>query len=174
MTKYSEQFKLSVVQQYSKGTAGYTTVAQQHGLSPSLVQRWTSLYRMHGVDGLKKKFSHYPADFRMSVLQHMWDHELSYAQATTLFNIRGPGLIGQWERDFRGGGFDALIPHTRGRPKPMTSPPIKPDSTAPNAGRTRKELEAELDHLRMENAYLKKLHALIQAQQKAPSPKKRK
>ena len=40
--------------------------------------------------------------------------------------------------------------------------------------RPRDELLAELNYLRMENAYLKKLQALVQAQQKATPPKKRK
>jgi transposase len=40
--------------------------------------------------------------------------------------------------------------------------------------RSREDLLAELEHLRMENAYLKKLQALVQARPKQALPKKRK
>ena len=92
MTKYTEQFKLAVVEQYLTGAAGFVTVAHQHSLGHSLVNRWVNLYRAHGLDGLKKKFSHYSAEFKLSVLKHMWDNELSFSQVTASFNIRNPGI----------------------------------------------------------------------------------
>ena len=53
------------------------------------------------------------------------------------------------------------------RTPPPSSPPVEDT-------RTRDELVAELNYLRMENAYLKKLEALIQAQKKAALRKPRK
>jgi transposase len=68
----------------------------------------------------------------------------------------------------------ALSPRPRGRPKMPPDKKTPPPSTE-GAKRTREEeLQAENDQLRMENAYLKKLRALIQAQQKATLAKKRK
>jgi transposase len=176
MTKYHEQFKLAVVQQYLSGTAGYKLVAKQHGLGHSMLRKWVSLHRLHGSAGLAKKSSHYDAEFRLSVLQHMWDGELSYGQVAAVFNIRSSGSISQWERCYHSGGIDALIPRSRGKPNKMptpqdTKPPLPPDG----AERTRDELVAEVNHLRMEVAYLKKLQALVQSQQqRATARKKRK
>jgi transposase len=55
-------------------------------------------------------------------------------------------------------------------------PDTKPDSPPDPAGRTHDELVAEVSQLRMEVAYLKKLRALVQAQQqqRATTRKKRK
>lgn len=53
--------------------------------------------------------------------------------------------------------------------RPTTVPP-SPDGDT----RTRQALLEELNYLRMENAYLKKLEALAQAQQQAAQRKKRK
>jgi transposase len=39
MTKYDEQFKVAVVQQYLAGTAGYKMLAKVHGLSYSMVKK---------------------------------------------------------------------------------------------------------------------------------------
>jgi transposase len=177
MTKYDEHFKLAVVQQYLVGTAGYGLVAKLHGLDHSMVRRWVSLHRQHGEKGLAKKSSHYDAQFRLSVLQHMWDGDLSYAQVAAVFNIRSAGCIGQWERCYHSGGVDALIPGSRGKPPKMpkpkdTMPQLPPDGAEP----TRDELVAEVNHLRMEVAYLKKLQALVQSQQqqRTSARKKRK
>jgi transposase len=174
MTKYNEQFKLSVVQHYLEGTNGYATTGAHFGLDDRMVKRWVDWYRAHGIDGLKKKFTAYSAEFKLSVLQHIWDNELSYSQAAALFNIRNPGILSVWERAYQHGGLDALKSRPRGRPKKMAAPTTKPEPPGNDEKRSREELLAELQHLRMENAYLKKLRALVQAQQKATPPKKRK
>ena len=56
----------------------------------------------------------------------------------------------------------------------MAVPTEKPDTPSDDEKRSREELLAELDYLRMENAYLKKLQALVQARPKPTPPKKRK
>jgi transposase len=104
----------------------------------------------------------------------MWDNALSFGQTAATFNIRHHAIIGVWERSYRDGGFDALVPRPRGRLKQMSAPTTKPESSPDDEKRTREELLAELNQLRMENAYLKKLRALVQAKQKATSPTKRK
>ncbi|MGK5037528.1 transposase, partial [Janthinobacterium sp. LB3P118] len=73
MTKYNEQFKLTVVRQYLDGRQGYKSVANDHLLHHVVVKRWVDRYRLHGIAGLQKKFSHYDAEFKLAVLQRMWD-----------------------------------------------------------------------------------------------------
>ena len=174
MTKYDERFKLSVVQQYMDGVGGYTALARQHGLAHSMVERWVQRFRVHGADAFKKKFTHYSAEFKLLVLRHMWENELSYGQTAVQFNIRNPGILSVWERGYRSGGLDALNPRPRGRSTAMAVPTAKPDTPPGDEKRSREDLLAELDYLRMENAYLKKLQALVQARQKQAPPKKRK
>jgi transposase len=174
MAKYNEQFKLSVVQQYLSGKAGYKTVAQLHNIPYSTVKKWVDLHGAHGVKGLAKKFTHYSAEFRLSVLQRMWDDELSCGQVATIFNIRSAGCISRWERCYHSGGLDALAPRKRGKPKKMPIPSAtKPESPLDPAERTHDELVTEVNQLRMEVAYLKKLSALVQAQQQ-PTTKRKK
>jgi transposase len=174
MTKYNEQFRLQVVQHYLHGPDGYRATGAHFGLDDKMVKRWVDWFQAHGIEGLKKKYAVYSAHFKLSVLQHIWDNELSYAQAGALFNIRNPGILSVWERAYRDGGIDALEPRPRGKPKKMAAPTTKPEPTGDDEKRTREDLLVELQHLRMENAYLKKLRALVQAQQKATPPKKRK
>lgn len=174
MTKYSEQFKLKIVQEYLDGTEGSNTLGKQYGVPRSMIKKWVQLYQAHGVDGLKKKLSSYSAEFKLSVLKHMWDNALSFGQTAATFNIRHHAIIGVWERSYRDGGFGALVQRPRGRPKQMPPATTKPEPSPDDEKRTREELLAELNQLRMENAYLKKLRALVQAKQKATPPTKRK
>lgn len=175
MTKYSEQLKLKVVKQYLAGVAGAGVLAQRHGVGRSVLQRWVAAYEQHGRDGLRKKCSQYDADFRMSVLTHMWQEDLSYQQVAAVFDIRSPGCIPKWERQYHDGGIDALAPRPRGRRKTMTHPaPEKPTEESVPDERTREQLLKENEYLRAEVAYLKKLDALLQAKKQGAQKKKRK
>lgn len=173
--KYTEQFKHAVVHDYLSGHDGFRTVAQRHGMrNRSLVERWVAAYRLHGDAGLGKKRSRYEPDFKLLVLRHMWDNRLSITQTAAKFDIRRHSTLGAWERAYRDGGVAALTPPPTRRLKKMTIPTTKPEATAGDDKRSREELMAELEYLRMENAYLKKLDALVQARQKSAAPKKRK
>ncbi|MFM0335568.1 IS3 family transposase [Paraburkholderia fungorum] len=157
MAKYSEQLKLKLVKQYVTGSAGVEVLAKRYGVSRSVLQLWIAAYEQHGRDGLRKKFSHYDAQFRMSVLMHMWQKNLPYRQVAAVFDIRSPGCIAQWERRYHDGGIDALAPRPRGRRKTMTQPvPEKPTEVSAPDKRTREQLLKENEYLRAEVAYPKK------------------
>ena len=49
MIKYSEQFKISVIEHYETGIAGYRIVGQHFGLAPAIVRRWVLWHRTHGL-----------------------------------------------------------------------------------------------------------------------------
>lgn len=176
MSKYSEQFKLAVVKEYLSDTSdGYPTVARRHGLtSHSMVERWVLAYRHHGEAGLSKKSSKYSSEFKLSVLQHMWDNHLSITQVAAKFDIRSHSSVGIWERAYRDGGVGALTSRRRGAQKSMVILVPKSDSPPNRDHRSHEELVAEVDQLRMELAYLKKLEALVQTQPKQAPKKKRK
>lgn len=176
MAKYSEQFKRSVVDEYLAGQIGFQTLARRHGLDKEMLRRWVEHYRQHGAAGLSKKYGHYDERFRLSVLQYMWGNELSYAQTARHFDIRSPAVVGKWDRLYHDGGEEALKPGRRGKMKkmPESRPPTAPPDRVEDDQRSREELLAELNYLRMENEYLKKLRALVQAQQQAAPHKKRK
>ena len=177
MTKYSEQFKLAVVQDYlSDSSDGYRAIARRHGLtSHAMVERWVAAYQLHGDAGLGKKSSTYTAEYKLSVLRHMWDNHLSINQTAAEFDIRSYAMVSMWERAYRAGGVEALASRPRGRPKPMTArSKTKPNMAPDDDKRSREELLAEVNQLRMELAYLKKLDALVQARQSQAQKKKRK
>jgi transposase len=177
MTKFDERFKRSVVKQCASGKLTYAAVARRNGVSVSMVKLWVATHKRQGSEGLRKKFDHYDAAFRLRVLKRMWKNHWSYIETAIAFGIRSAGCLAVWERCYHSGGIDALKPRTRGRPPKMPDFPASPTpTTSDDESRSKKDLLAEIDQLRMENAYLKKLEALVQEQkqQKAAAPKKRK
>jgi len=190
MARHDERFKKAVVQAYLSGVGGYDTVSARHDVSPSLVQQWVGHYRQHGDAGLRKKFSHYSADFKLSVLQQMCQQGLSFKQAAVLFDLRGgSAVVSGWQRRYHEGGLEALESKPRGRPPKMKPPeppktpksprtPNKlgthePSSEQAQEPPTLEALRRENEYLRAEVAYLKKLEALVRAKQQAAQTKRK-
>ncbi|MFC7651353.1 IS3 family transposase [Pseudoduganella danionis] len=164
MAKYTMQFKLEVVQRYQAEGIGFKSLGRLYGIDGAMVKRWIHLYQAHGESGLVKKFTGYGVEEKLAILQRMWDEEWSYTQTIAAFNIRSMASLRSWERCYHSGGIEALKPRARGRPKkmPESLPPDTQRSTDDET-RTREELLAEVNHLRMEVAYLKKLPSLSSA-----------
>lgn len=171
MIKYTEQFKLKVVKHYLKGPMGYHRLGTLYGVAAPHVRNWVSAFRLHGIDGLRRKVGRYDAQFKLFVLQHMWDNGLSNRQAAAHFNVRNPTSVGIWESRYRKSGMAGLDRPQTNSPH-MKAPSAKPD-LKPDQERSREDLIKELEYLRMENEVLKKLQALTQAQ-KQSAPGKRK
>lgn len=172
MAKYDERLKSEIAREGAQGTLGLRELARKHGLDYSMVRRWVESYRHHGAAGLQKKRSCYDAVFKLRVLQRIRDEALTQRQAAAIFQIRSTATVGAWQRQYDQGSLGALSPSmelrrmSRKRP---ADPPPKPDEEL-----SREELLKELAYLRAERAYLKKLDALIQAEQPAAQSKKRK
>jgi transposase len=175
MTKYDESFKRRVVKEYLGGEGGFRLLGRKYGVGHSMLRRWVSAYRAHGETGLRKKHEAYSAEFKMSVLQHMWRHDLSYQRTCAVFDLREANSVSRWERQYHEGGFEALMPRRKGRPPRMAQPKQPcPPRNAPVEERSREDLLKENEYLRAEVAYLKKLDELLRAREQAKPKKKRK
>lgn len=92
-------------------------------------------------------------------------------EACLEFNIPSHSIIIKWQQRFEQYGIEGLLDKPRGRPKSMTYKRAKKKSNKPLT--REEELLLEIESLRAENALLKKLQALIQAEE-AEQNKKRK
>jgi len=177
MTKYSEDLRRQIVDRYLAGDGGTESLAKEYGVGRGPLRRWIAAYRQHGQQGLSGKHSSYSAAFKLQVLERMWRDELSYAQASALFDLRQAGALSRWERQYHEGGYVALEPRPKGRrPKmPEAKPTSAQQAIGPTDERTRQELLDENEYLRAEVAYLKKLQELRREQAlAAKQPKRRK
>jgi transposase len=172
LKKYSEQVKLAAVEAYRSGELGWKATAKIHDVEPSSLRKWVAAYAIHGVDGVREKRRElYSREFRLKVLQRMRDEDLSYRQAAALFDIRSFNIIGAWERAYERDGVPGLAPQWAGQHKRMKKTEAPKSEALPGEDEmhTREKLLQELNALRLENAYLKKLDALVQQAKSAPN-----
>ena len=157
MSKYSNEFKLKVVQYQLKQKCGCITTANHFGIpSQAIVSRWFRRYQKSGKAGLVRNLQHYDGNFKISVVEYMHANHLSLNETAIFFNLSGTNRVGKWERIYYEEGPHALFEERRGRSRNMSPKKIGLSKEK------EEDLIAENQRLRMENAYLKKLRALVQ------------
>ena len=169
--KYDYAFKLECVELVLKKHNSILYVSKLKGLNESNIRKWVGFYNRYGKTGLlPRKNQNYSTDFKLKVLKSINDDYLSLSEACLKFNITSESVIIKWQKDFTTFGVDGLHPKPKGRPKSMSDYKRKKRKTDKPLTRE-EELLLENERLRCENALLKKLQALIQAEEAA---KKRK
>ncbi|MGG1576108.1 helix-turn-helix domain-containing protein, partial [Fictibacillus sp. NRS-1165] len=146
----------------------YKDTAKRYGVDSTSLKEWVAKYRIHGLEGFQKSYTNYPIEFKMDVLHFMNDTGASTFETSSVFNIPSVSTVWNWKRLFDTGGVDALRAKKRGRPPMKKSKKQKPIEGSEEA------LRKENERLRMENAYLKKLQALIQEKEKRQNKSSRK
>ena len=167
--KYTTELKLEIVQRYLKGDIGFKALAKQYHVCPGDIQKWRDAYLAHGVEGLTTTHGTYTGDFKVTVVEYMHTTGASLRKTAAHFNIPSRESISKWERIYFEEGKEALYEERRGRASKMG---IKRPRKNKNTIETNEDLLAEVQRLRMENEYLKKLNALIQEREKSKKPTK--
>jgi transposase-like protein len=169
MAKFTFEEKLWAVNEYEKGTLSYRDIAKLLGTNHKTIVKWVAIYQAHGEDYLRKNYTNYTAAFKMKVLEFMFDNGASLLETAVKFKIPNPSTISMWRTTVETEGVEALISKKKGRPS-MTKERKKNQS----ADQSKESLIEEVERLRMENAYLKKLNALVREKEKLRQNSKRK
>ena len=168
--KYSTELKLEIVKKYLEGNIGLKQLAEEYNLSTKAdIQKWLAAYEHHGVQGLNTVNYTYAGNFKVYVVEYMQRTGASIRKTAAYFNIPSPPTVASWQRIYNTEGKEALCEERRGKDKKMKA--INKKKTQQNLKNNEDILE-ELNRLRMENEYLKKLNALIQEQDKSQNTTK--
>ena len=95
----------------------------------------------------------YTGQFKQSVIEYMQKNKLSYSETARYFEVKDHHRIQEWERIYLEEGAEGFYQERRGRAgkgRPVKLPKQVED-----------DLLAEVQRLRAENDYLKKLNALV-------------
>lgn len=165
--RYDAAFKLECVKLVLEKHYSCNYVSKQKGLNESNIRKWVRFYKQYGSIGLlPRKNQSYSVAFKLKVLKAIDNNSLSLRTASVKFNIPDTSIIVKWKKDFTTFGLVGLQPKTKGRPTFMdTNKRKKRKSDKPLT--REEELLLENEALRCENELLKKLQALIQAEEKA-------
>lgn len=168
MSKYSNEFKLKVINYCINEHHGYADAEKHFGVNHESLRKWIKKYQEHGTVGLIKNNIKYDGSFKQNVVEYMHNNHLSLAETCIKFNLGNHNIVGKWERIYYEEGPQALYEERRGRKRNMSSKPRKKKLSK----EVEEDLIAENQRLRMENAYLKKLQALVQERTKPKQSKK--
>ena len=162
MSKYTFEEKCEAVQRVLDGMS-IRDSARIMGVDMTQVRNWFHLYENHGWDLLKNGGASYDGAFKVMVVEYMHSNHLSCSSTAAFFGIKSKSHIAKWERIYYEEGPEGLLKcKPRGRPpKDMK----KKETVTQNkelSEATKEDLIAEVQRLRMENEYLKKLRALVQ------------
>lgn len=169
--KYNYEFKLECVELVLKKHLSSESVSKLKGPNESNIRKWVGFYKKYGKTGLfPRKNQSYSVDFKLQVIKCIEVDVLPLRAACLKFNIPDASIIIKWQRDFANFGIEGLQPKPKGSPKPMSN--FKRKKRKSDKPLTREEeLLLENEALRCELDFLKKLHALIQAEEKAKKHK---
>ena len=95
----------------------------------------------------------YTPEFKIKVVETMHNEELSYRETARQFEITNHNMVAKWERIYIEEGKEGFYVERRGRKSIGRPPKLKKE--------VEEDLIAEVQRLRAENAYLKKLNALV-------------
>ena len=149
-------------------SGGVKPLADKYGIDHKNIDRWVRLYELHGAEGLCKTSGTYSGEFKVHVVEYMHAEGLSLTETANRFCIPSHATVAKWERIYYEEGIDTLLEEQRGRKKMGK----KGSSKTKKDVNENEDLLAEVQRLRMENEYLKKLNALVLEREKSEQKKK--
>ncbi len=156
MTRYSNEQMMSAIKAVEAG-GSISQVARQNQMSKSVLEWTVKCYSEHGERGLHSHTYNWSAEQKYEVLKYKQENQLSLTETGVRLGIR-PTTILQWERRYLENGISGLEDKKKGRKARKTKP--KPPKTR------EEELLDRIQYLEAENAYLKKLNALVAEREK--------
>jgi transposase len=168
LAKFTSEERIKATKRYLDGNESFKTIAEEIGVHKSKLQYWVKKYQYHGEKAFIKCYTNYSVPYKLDVLNYMNENGTSLFETAAIFNLPSDSTLRQWQHLLDIKGMDALIPKKKGRPS------MKKETKKPTKSKGAIEgLQEEVERLRMENAYLKKLNALVQ-NKKSPNKTKRK
>lgn len=168
--RWAKEEKLKMVLEYKNN--GFTPIVD--GCSRTTMRNriimWSRVYELYGENGLEHRSRHWTYEDKIYAVQRLLDGE-SYHEVAHSLGMSGETQVLTWHRKYLELGWDGLKLDGRGRKRKMGNKPIKPSKSKSQTEEI-VELRKRLEYLEAENAYLKKLAALVQ-QRKAQEQKKK-
>ncbi|MEA3381719.1 MAG: transposase [Pseudomonadota bacterium] len=169
MSKYNREFKLAIAKQYLCHESS-RSISKRLGIPDRYIRYWAQVYRFHGENAFIKRKTPCSFEDKYRILKQMRENHWSISYTSIVNNMSSPGTISTWLTQFERFGLSGLQPKKQGRKVKKTT---KQEAMTPTEQMSLEELREELEYRRAENAYLKKLDALLQEKEKEQQTKKK-
>ena len=168
--RWTKEEKLKMVLEYKKNGCTPVVKGCARVTMRDRIRKWTRVYDLYGESGLEHQTRHWTFEDKINAIERVLDGE-SYHEVAHSLGMSSETQVLTWHRKYLELGWDGLKLDGRGRKRKMGNKPIKPSKSKSQAEEI-VELRKRLEYLEAENAYLKKLAALVQ-QRKAQEQKKK-
>ena len=169
MFRHPFELKLQIVKFVIEGKHSYKQASLKYHIHQEQIRVWCNLYRNSGEDGLKpQKIRKYDGNFKVEVVEYMYANHLSFEKVRMHYNLPSSTIIVLWKQMYDEKGRNYLLNNRsisvdnmrvkRNKRMRKNSKSKVSDLT----DKSKEELLKEIQDLRMENDYLKKLDALVQ------------
>lgn len=163
-TKYSLTFKEALVKELLSGRSGSSELSLKHGISARYLRRLAQRYQELGSLIQSNRNNFYTKDFKIACVLCVKQNQISLSEVATRLGIPSDSTLIKWVTLYNKFGEEGLKSTKMGRPKNMSGSKKK-GKRKESFTTEQSALQEELKYLRAENAYLKKLSALIQQEE---------
>lgn len=175
MQKYSREAKQEMIRLYREEHKSMNWIVEHYGISLSYLRHLLELDAKGlandiGAGQTGKKKGRYPGIFKLEVVKEKLASGLGYREIAKKYGFPHQTLM-KWEGIYLLDGEAGLLEERRGKTVKEGYAPKKSGRIKLNKA-IEQDLIAEVQQLRMENEYLKKLHALAQTGERSPSKPK--
>ena len=157
--RHNLESKLMIVKYVLEEHHSFWEASEFFGVAYQTIRTWVKHYEYEGISGLTIKNKGYSGEFRVYVVEYMRKHKLSLAQTAIHFSLPDHTRVRVWNKLYDEKGPQYLMEEHRGRIKMNNK---KDNKIKKNNKTNEKDLLKRIEYLETENAYLKKLNALIQ------------
>lgn len=171
MSKYAREEKLEMIRQYREEHRSIEWISKEYGISQSYLREILKKSQNGetaeiGIGKRGVPLKRHTGEFKLSVVEEKLGSNIGYRELGRKYGINHV-VIMQWERVYLTQGKEGLLEEQRGRATKESSPKVGRPRKSPERS-IEKDLIAEVQQLRMENEYLKKLQALVKEGKRSP------
>ena len=161
--KYSKEFKLECVMKYKNGECIKDPPEVSHRIFHDQVRKWVRQYNSLGEFAFDHNKPTLSTEERVGLIIRVENGE-SYKSVAYSAGIQ-PDLLIKWHKIYRQEGIEGLQSLKRGKSKMNNKPKIEKSLDEMSDKEKIKYYQEQLEYYKAENAYLKKLRALVQSKQ---------
>lgn len=168
--KYSKEFKLECVMKYKNGEHINVPLGVRNKSFRNQIRRWVKIFESMGEYGLDHNRPTITVKQRIKLFMRVENGE-SYTKVANSVGIQ-EGLLIKWHNIYLQNGIEGLKYLKRGKKKMKKELNHSKSLDQMTPEEKNKYYEERLEYLEAENAYLKKLRALVQKKKDQQREKK--